>query len=90
MSGVKERVKLISLQQNINYNVVKLFKLNTQFGRQILVEFDECTAFLPKRVSDSIDDQCLLELNTKKLVLIVKGQKQTKNGPTPLIEFIEV
>lgn len=90
MNAVKERVKLISLQQNVNYNVVKLFKLNTQFGRQILVEFEECTSFLPKRVSDSIDDQCLLELNTKKLALIVKGQRLTKNGLTPLVEFIEV
>src|SRR3978361_57415 len=90
MTNIKERVKLISLDQNVNHEVVNLKQVTTKFGRQILVEFSECAAFLPKRVADAITDECLTELNSKKLVLIIKEHKQTPNGLTPLVELIEV
>jgi len=89
MSDTKGRVKLSSLEQGVNYPVIKFIKCETQFGRQILAELEECSTFLPKRVSVAIDDKCLVDLNKKQLVLVVRGQTQTKNGPTPLVEINE-
>ena len=90
MTDLQTRVKLNSLQHNVNYPIHKLIKCETQFGRQILAKLEECSVFLPKRISNAIDDACLEDMNKKQLMLVVRGQIQTKNGATPLVEFIEV
>lgn len=89
MTDIKGRVNLCSLEQGVKYPVIKFIKCETQFGRQILAELEECTAFLPKRVSVAIDDNCLVDLNKKQLVLVVRGHAKTKNGSTPLVEINE-
>lgn len=71
----KENVKLCDLELNKPYSILNTKIVNTRFGRCGLVELQTCNVYLPKRVTNFLEEN-LEEIKDEKYSLIYRGQKQ--------------
>lgn len=90
--GFKNTVKLRDLDVDKRMKIVSLKIVTTKFGPVPICELDNCTVFLPKRLTGQLSDAAAVEelLSGHGCYLVYRGEKQIKNSVTSLIEFIKI
>lgn len=87
---VKPNVKLSEFPLNVPLPILSTKLVKTKFGETILLDFEDRTTFLPKRVAPLIRDNYLEKLTDGKYCLIFKGMKDVNKPALGIsFEFIE-
>lgn len=67
----------IDLEVDKEYKIIEIKHVKTRFGPSVVVELLEGNVFLPKRLTESMTDECIKDLlSDNGSVLIFKGKKQ--------------
>lgn len=85
----KETIKLKDLPENAPHPILSVKIVTTKFGRSVLVELEQYTVFLPKRIVASVEEN-IENFIPKKYSLIFKGLVDcNKVNPASNFEIVE-
>lgn len=83
-------IKFTELVLNKRYNILHAIKVNSNFGKTVVVKIEDASLFLPRRYSTIISDEQINEFCSKKYSFIIKEFIVIKERTTPVLEFVLV
>lgn len=90
-STFKPQLKIKDMKIGHLYLVQNISVATTKYGKSVVVETEDNSIFLPKRMSDTLDSKTIENMNCSQLALVFRGLKPTGHiNPAGMVEFIKL
>lgn len=90
-SEFKPVLKVRDMKIDQPYVVQNISIVTTEFGKSVVVETENNSIFLPKRMCAELDEAKIDRMTSSQLALVFRGLKPTgKINPAAMVEFVKL